>query len=113
MLNRIVVPEVINEGLAEELHSMTDGINSDPLAHFAVIFSALIHDLDYSGVGNEDLAKEDADLAELYRGRSLAEQKSLDMAWDCKFSSDCISCPSTCCLVLSYLVSLSCRILKC
>ena len=61
----------------------------------------------------KDLAKEDADLAELYRGRSLAEQKSLDMAWDCKFSSDCISCPSTCCLVLSYLVSLSCRILKC
>ena len=91
MLNRIVVPEVLNEGLAEELHSMTDGINSDPLAHFAVIFSALIHDLDYSGVGNEDLAKEDADLAELYRGRSLAEQKSLDMAWDCKFSGDCIS----------------------
>jgi hypothetical protein len=87
MLHRIVVPEAVNEGLAEELHSMTDGINSDPLAHFAVIFASLIHDLDHTGVGNDDLAKEDPSLSDLYRGRSLAEQKSVDMAWDCKYFS--------------------------
>lgn len=35
---------------ASMLHENTYGIASDPLAHFACIFSALIHDIDHPGV---------------------------------------------------------------
>lgn len=34
---------------AHDLHKFTYGITSDPLTQFAVIFSALIHDVDVSG----------------------------------------------------------------
>jgi hypothetical protein len=59
-------------------------INSDPLTQFAVVFAALIHDVDHTGVRNGQLAKEDPhhDLADTRRSKkSLAEQtKHVDMA---------------------------------
>lgn len=57
------------------------GIASDPLLHLAIIFSALIHDVDHSGVPNNVLVNEKAEIATLYRERSVAEQNSVDLAW--------------------------------
>jgi hypothetical protein len=57
------------------------GITSDPLTHFAVVFSALIHDVDHVGVSNGQLATENPSLAGKYNGQSLAEQNSVDIAW--------------------------------
>jgi class 3 adenylate cyclase len=87
LLNRIVVPENIDyeresNAIASDLHDYTYGITSDPLTQFAIVFSALIHDVDHTGVPNGQLAKENPEMAELYRNQSLAEQNSVDMAWD-------------------------------
>lgn len=54
----------------------------DPLTHFAVVFSALIHDADHPGVPNPVLMKEKPRLAALYKKKSCAEQNSVDMAWN-------------------------------
>ena len=64
------------------LHDRTFGISSDPLAQFAVVFAALIHDVDHSGVPNDQLALESSELAEKYKERSISEQHSIDLAWD-------------------------------
>ena len=63
------------------MHDHTFGITSDPLTQFAVVFSALIHDVDHSGVSNAQLVKEGADIAALYKNKSVAEQNSVDLAW--------------------------------
>jgi hypothetical protein len=42
----------------------------------------LIHDVDHSGAPNAQLVKEDAPVARLYKGKSIAEQNSFDIAWD-------------------------------
>ena len=62
--------------------SHTYGITSDPITQFACVFSALIHDCDHSGVPNAQLVKENTRIAQYYRGKSVAEQNSLDLAWD-------------------------------
>lgn len=71
-----------NQELASELHNYTYGITSDPLAQFAILFSALIHDVDHWGVSNNQLIKEGAPMSEKYKGKSIAEQNSVDLAWD-------------------------------
>ena len=92
LMNRIVVPEDMNfeEGdvqtkrvvqLAENVHNSTFGISSDPLAQFAIVFSALIHDVDHTGLTNAQLVKEGANVATLYKGLSVAEQNSVTVAW--------------------------------
>jgi hypothetical protein len=53
LIRRIVAPELNEQGknvdhagkLAAQLHDYTYGITSDPLAMFAMTFSALIHDV--------------------------------------------------------------------
>ena len=45
------------------------------------MFSALIHDVDHSGVPNAQLVKEGVDIATLYKNKSVAEQNSVDLAW--------------------------------
>jgi len=94
LLSRIVSPQDINnrsqdensekniEDYAWEVHKSTYGITSDPLTQFAVVFSALIHDVDHTGVPNATLVKENAKIAELYKQKSVAEQNSVDLAWD-------------------------------
>jgi hypothetical protein len=64
------------------MHERTYGITSDPLTQFAVVFSALIHDVDHRGLPNFLLVKEDPELAAAYKNRSVAEQNSVDLAWD-------------------------------
>lgn len=68
--------------MASKLHDHTYGITSDPLTQFACVFSALIHDVDHSGVPNSQLIKEDAQVAALYKNKSVAEQNSVDLAWN-------------------------------
>jgi hypothetical protein len=71
-----------SQEIASELHNYTFGITSDPLTQFAILFSALIHDADHFGVSNNQLIKEGAPMADKYKGKSVAEQNSVDMAWD-------------------------------
>lgn len=66
----------------KDLHDFTHGITSDPLTQFSVVFSALVHDADHRGVSNVQLSKEDVALAEKYRSKSVAEQNSIDLAWE-------------------------------
>jgi hypothetical protein len=68
--------------LASKMHDFTYGITSDPLTHFACLFSAMIHDVDHPGVSNMQLLKEKHEMAELYDGLSIAEQNSFDFAWE-------------------------------
>ncbi|KAL3937731.1 MAG: hypothetical protein SGBAC_007225 [Bacillariaceae sp.] len=88
LLERVSTPEEVNyenknlSKVANDLHAYTFGITSDPITHFAVVFSALIHDIDHRGVGNGQLAKENPELAERYRNQSVAEQNSVDLGWD-------------------------------
>ena len=88
LLTRIVTPENVDyqrknsSKLASDLHDYTFGITSDPLTHFAVVLSALIHDVDHTGVSNGQLANENPDLAERYKHQSIAEQNSVDLAWN-------------------------------
>jgi 3'5'-cyclic nucleotide phosphodiesterase len=88
LLSRIVAPVVdgyeeikSSNEFALKMHDHTYGITSDPLTQFAVVFSALIHDVDHSGVPNAQLVKENAKIAVLYRNKSVAEQNSVDLAW--------------------------------
>ena len=56
--------------------------NTDPLTQFACAYSALIHDVQHPGVPNARLMLEDPEVAEYYKGRSVAEQRSFDIAWE-------------------------------
>jgi 3'5'-cyclic nucleotide phosphodiesterase len=75
-------------------------IAADPLTHFAIVFAALIHDLDHPGVSNAQLVAEQMPVAIKYQGRSVAEQNSVDTAWNLLTKSrytelrSCI-CPTT------------------
>jgi hypothetical protein len=71
----------VHDQAAKKRHDHTYGITSDPLTRFAVILSALWHDADHPGVPNSQLVKENKTLADSYRGRSVAEQNSIHLAW--------------------------------
>lgn len=83
LLSRIVAPDDViaddddDEGVSKNLHDHTYGITSDPLTQLAVIFSALIHDVDHTGVPNAQLVKEGAEIASIYKNKSVAEQNSI------------------------------------
>jgi class 3 adenylate cyclase len=87
LLKRIVTPEGIDyshddvEQIAADMHTHTFGITSDPLAQFAITFAALIHDVDHMGVPNFQVAKEAPGIGEKYKHQSIAEQNSIDIAW--------------------------------
>ncbi|KAL7562532.1 hypothetical protein ACA910_008238 [Epithemia clementina (nom. ined.)] len=85
LLSRIVAPSHMDfqDSIARDqtLHDHTYGITSDPLTQFACVFSALIHDVDHTGVPNTQLVKENLSIASLYKSRSVAEQNSVDVAW--------------------------------
>mmetsp|Transcript_31229 Transcript_31229/g.73559 ORF Transcript_31229/g.73559 Transcript_31229/m.73559 type:complete len:1201 (+) Transcript_31229:149-3751(+) len=81
LLSRIVAPDQDFEK-HEQLHDHTYGITSDPLTQFACVFSALIHDADHPGVPNAQLVKEETDMAQIYKGKSIAEQNSINLAWN-------------------------------
>ncbi|CAB9525455.1 Receptor-type guanylate cyclase gcy (Partial), partial [Seminavis robusta] len=49
---------------------------------FACVISALIHDADHPGVSNSVLVKEKSPLAIKYNDKSVAEQNSVNLAWE-------------------------------
>ena len=63
------------------LSDQSYGIASDALAHFACVFSAVIHDVDHPGVSNAQLVKENVELGQVYHGLSIAEQNSFHITW--------------------------------
>lgn len=67
--------------LKRSIHVGTFGISSDALMQFAVVFSAIIHDVDHSGVSNDLLIKEAQPVALKYNKKCVAEQNSVDIAW--------------------------------
>jgi len=67
--------------IAQELDTRTFSINSDPLVQFAMIFSALVHDVDHMGVSNKQLIRDGSPLASLYNKRCISEQNSVDISW--------------------------------
>jgi len=81
LLSRIIAPVAGNDYTDVEQHDFTYGITSDPLTQFGVVLSALIHDLDHSGVPNAILVNEGTELASKYNNKSVAEQNSVDLAW--------------------------------
>lgn len=94
LLKRVVNAEHVQcrrsslDNLASKLHHYTYGITSDPLTHFACLFSALIHDVDHPGISNAQMLKEKHPLAEVYEGKSIAEQNSFDFAWELLMDSE-------------------------
>ena len=92
LLSRVVTPEQVDYSrssvskIASDLHDYTFGITSDPLTHFSVVLSALIHDVDHTGVSNGQLAEERPDLADLYRSQRYGNHRILEIA-------TCNSCP--------------------
>jgi len=88
LLKRVVSADEIMDrkssmrNMASNLHDYTFGITSDPLTQFAILFSALIHDVDHRGVSNAQLTKEKTPTAVKYDGKSVAEQNSIDLAWN-------------------------------
>jgi class 3 adenylate cyclase len=90
LMSRIVAPSDLLEKtesqkkskVAATLHDHTYGITSDPLTQLACAMSALIHDVDHTGIPNAQLVAEKTDLAARYNERSVAEQNSLDLAWN-------------------------------
>jgi 3'5'-cyclic nucleotide phosphodiesterase len=53
-----------------------------PLARLAIVFSALIHDVEHRGVSNAELVRKGDILALKYHGKSVVEQNSIVVAWD-------------------------------
>ncbi|CAB9505993.1 Receptor-type guanylate cyclase gcy [Seminavis robusta] len=84
LLSRIVAPKLEMEDgdMDAKIHDYTYGITSDPLTQFAALLSALIHDVDHRGVSNGRLAVEQKAMATMFDHKSIAEQNSLDIAWE-------------------------------
>jgi hypothetical protein len=64
------------------LHDNTYGITSDAITQFAVVLSALIHDVDHQGIANGILMEKNPTLGAKYKNKSVAEQNSVDLAWE-------------------------------
>jgi hypothetical protein len=75
-------------GTAEDLYDATFGISQDPLAHFAVVFAALFHDVDHPGVPSYQVGLENAELHTRCRNLSVMEQNALDVAWTALMKPD-------------------------
>lgn len=84
LMKRIVNPDQVGQKTSfsmSDLHEYTHGIGTEPMCQLAVIFSALIHDVGHKGVPNGRLAIEEPEVAAKYLNKSLAEQRSIDTAW--------------------------------
>jgi hypothetical protein len=80
LLNRLINSDEYES--EEALHNATFGISSDPLTHFAIVFAALIHDADHTGVPNAQLVKDKSEVAVKFNNRSVAEQNSVHLGWE-------------------------------
>lgn len=73
--------ELVRKSEEADLFFSTFGISADAIAQFAVVFAALVHDVDHRGVPNAQLIKEKKSLAEKYKNKSVAENNSIRVAW--------------------------------
>lgn len=84
LLKRIIAPDhktvSDDDTCSEGLSQSTYGISSDPMLQFVIVLSALVHDVDHSGVPNAQLMKEKPEFAELYNNKSVAESHSVELA---------------------------------
>jgi hypothetical protein len=55
-------------------------IATNPMVHLALVITALIHDVEHQGIGNKQLVDESSPLAIKYKGKSVAENNSFDVA---------------------------------
>lgn len=100
LLKRVVSPDRNQshsslEASIRSNHDSTFGLASDPLTQFAIIFSAIIHDVDHAGVSNGQLVKENNRIANMYNRQSVAEQNSIDLTFEVLTSglySDLMEC---------------------
>ena len=60
---------------------ITFGLRHDPVALLALLYAALIHDVEHQGIPNRQLAQEDDRLAVLYNDQSIAENWSIYVAF--------------------------------
>ncbi|GAX25071.1 hypothetical protein FisN_10Lh267 [Fistulifera solaris] len=60
---------------------VTFGLRHDPVALLALLYAALIHDVEHQGIPNRQLAQEDDRLAVLYNDQSIAENWSIYVAF--------------------------------
>lgn len=65
-----------------EKHEHSFGLVSDPLAQFAIVFAALITDMDHPGVPNAQLVNENTEIAKKYKFRAISQQNSVELAWN-------------------------------
>lgn len=91
LMKRVVNDGTQNTEEAQDQHETYGILTSDPLTLFAIVFSALIHDVDHRGVSNIQLSKEAPELAKHYRNKSIAEQNSFDISWDLLMSDSFIA----------------------
>ena len=84
IFTRVVNPKIDGVSVSKSslIHDYTYGITSDPIIEFACVFSALVHDVDHTGVPNATLVKENTPVAQVYKNKSVAEQNSFNFAWD-------------------------------
>jgi Adenylate and Guanylate cyclase catalytic domain/3'5'-cyclic nucleotide phosphodiesterase len=72
---------------SKNAHFIND-ISSDALTHFAAVFSALIHDVDHTGFSNATLVAERVPAAIKYNNKSVAENNSIEIAWELLMRDD-------------------------
>lgn len=65
-----------------DIPSFGNFIKSNPIIHLSMVISALIHDVEHKGIGNKQLVDENDPLALKYKGKSVAENNSFDVATD-------------------------------
>jgi len=87
LMKRIVAPDSVDYNqdaidIAHKVHDVTYGISSNPLMQFAIVFAAVIHDVDHTGLPNAELVRMQTPASVAYRGKSVAEQNSVDVAWN-------------------------------
>lgn len=81
LIQRVVAPGS-NDDRTDGNSDQSYGLANDPLTQFTCVFSALIHDVDHPGCPNSVLIAERSPIARAYKNKSIAEQNSVDLAWD-------------------------------
>jgi len=71
-INKLVEMTIVNNSI----------LHDDCLTHFALVFSALVHDVGHKGIPNFILIKLGDVLAEKYNNASIAEKNSIQIAFD-------------------------------
>ena len=102
LMKRIMEPSGIDRSkesisVSQATHEATYGLSSDPLLPFSCVFAALIHDADHRGISNTEL--KGTPIADVYQDKSVAEQNSVDLAWNLLMSREyrplvTLICPS-------------------